>query len=122
MHCIRYYGVEIKLKNCPLLASTLMLTMLFDPLTVIPLVTGDHMTGGVRLAVWFRTKTVAFVGQETKMVEKLANICTPGAMMLAVRLVGCASAKLAALAPLRVNPLMVTEMPFPTPALAKVAR
>ena len=65
-----------------------MVTVLFVPLTVMLLVTGDHVTGGVRLAVWFNTKSVAFVVQEMTMFGKLTKMCTPGAVMLAVRFPG----------------------------------
>ena len=84
------YGAAINSKYwIPLLAS--MRTVLFGPLTVMPLVTGDHVTGGVRLPVCIKTYSVAFVVQETTMFGMLAKICTLGEVMLATRLAGCAS-------------------------------
>ena len=73
----------------PLLA--LMVTVLFVPLTVIALVTGDQWTGGMRPAVWFNTKAVAFVVQAMTMFGKLAAIRKLGEVMLAVRAAGWVS-------------------------------
>ena len=81
------YGAPTNMKyRTPLPA--LMMAVLFVPLTVIVLVTGDHVTGGLRLAVCFNTKSAAFVVQAMTTFGKLATICKLGEVMLAVRLLG----------------------------------
>ncbi len=68
-----------------------MTIVLFVPLTMTPLVTGDHVTGGARLAVWFNTRLPAFVGHEITIPCELATICKPGGMMSAAKFCGCKS-------------------------------